>query len=187
MRLLKLFRTVIALFVATFSTGAFAGASISPFDYQGTYYFSGSCLDCIAQTTQPSPVTAKLVIGDSYANSSFEYYSVKLGQLVSTEMFFISLGDPPITEGFESVSLFFTANAPSTLVSGASGAAPLTSVQLFFDSFTTGQWALGQDDFGVSGVWSLTPIPEPQTLALWLLGLTAVGSVGRRKWVRQQA
>ena len=172
-----------ALAVPTLAT---AGLVSPPPNFPGTYYFSGTCTDCGNGQT---PASAKLVIGSTYANSTFEYDSLKLGHIVATTIFNISLGTAPITGGVEDVTITFLVDLPA-LNSTSPSASPILTQQEFVTD-VNGDWTLGigpalHNDIGINGTWSLTPIPEPQTLALWLLGLAAVGSVARRKRVLTQ-
>lgn len=184
MQLIRSVRSWLGFVIAVAASSvAFAGTSPPPFP--GTYYFSGICADC---ANTPTPVTAKLVIGNSFNNSTFEYDSVKLGHIVATSIFNIVLGSAPIgpNSGTEDVYIQFLVDLPIPSIGSPSSSALVVQREFFTE--LSGDWYLGSgaslhDDIGGSGIWGLTPIPEPQTLAMWLMGLAALGAVARRKVV----
>ena len=168
----------------------------------GTYYFSGTCLDCTPPSTNtPSPASAKLVVSDPYT-ASFEYHSDLYTDLRSSYVYSIQ-GETPT--GSRSGRLLNIQFSTSTLPVGpiAFGGldfgfalAPAPTSYGTFESRSDGQWSLTltpnvynvftlttfaePNDIGNAGTWSTTAVPEPQTWALMLGGMALVGGIARR-------
>ncbi len=189
--------SIVAAFASPTAANAGGAAySVAP----GTYYFNGTCLDCTPPSTNtPSPATATLVVSNSYT-ASFEYHSDLYPNLRSNYVYSIQGETPTSSSAARLLNIQFST---STFPVGPIGfGAPDFGFALApasygtFESRSDGQWSLTltpavynlftlttfaePNDIGNAGTWSTMAVPEPQTWALMLGGLTLVGGIARR-------
>ena len=151
-----------------------------------TYYFSGDCLDCVESLNilgAPPPfevVTAQLVL-QNYLSGNPIYAA----NLVS----FTYNG----SSKFPAYSIFGT--APGLSIAGVMYGSSGTDLNIlddaeFFDSSAGSPWSWDTGpkvqvsfDQGNNGFWSLTrtAVPEPASLALFVLGLSGLIGIRRRR------
>ncbi len=167
------FRTTCAALF--FAVGLLVGAGAAQAGVSGpaqttTYRFAGACTDCSGFGT------ATLVLlnytNGTLANAgnffSFDYTSNLVTFAVTTanlSSFSAVLG--PNFPSAASVSLFATTN------------------NIVFQSQTNGSWCTGSaclNDFGPSSTWigPASPVPEPASIALLIVGIAGLGAVARR-------